>query len=160
MSSEACTLIFSSFPSWGFTKNEMKIYSWFHSYYECLWCLYSDYKNNHLFLLLLGISSVPVPNTPSLPFSVYVALWREGDIRRWRNSVQLTPEQHGFELSGSTYLWIFSINTQSALSFPKFHIHRFDQPRIETVLSIHRKESSGVEGQLYIFLYNILYKGP
>lgn len=47
--------------------------------------------------------------------------------------IQLTLEQHGFELCGSTYMCIFSIYAVTPLSPPiyGFYIHRFNQPWME-----------------------------
>ena len=38
-------------------------------------------------------------------FSAYECEW----LSRGRKALQLTPEQHGFELCGFIYIWIFSI---------------------------------------------------
>ena len=73
--------------------------------------------------------------------------------------IQLTFEQRGFELLGSTYLWIFPIYVQSALRIPGVRTHRFNQPRIKNSILIRGWESANVEGRLYALFCAALYKG-
>lgn len=49
-------------------------------------------------------------------------------------NTQLTIEQHRFQVHGSIYTWIFSINTQWAPLIPGFHMHVFNQLGIENSL--------------------------
>lgn len=47
------------------------------------------------------------------------------------HTTQLTIEQHRFQVHGSIYTRIFSINTQLAPLIPGFHVHLFNQLGIE-----------------------------
>lgn len=58
-------------------------------------------------------------------------------------NIQLTPEQHEFELHMSIYIHFFSINIELALCILEFCIHGFNQQWVETSifrlrLGIHR----------------------
>lgn len=53
----------------------------------------------------------------SLNFSLMILRRKSnGNTARYGYSVQLTLEQHGFELRGSTYTWIFSIKQSSPVN--------------------------------------------
>lgn len=41
---------------------------------------------------------------------------------KWHCVYTVDPEQHGFELQGSSYTWVF-FNIQSTFCIPEFHIH-------------------------------------
>lgn len=49
--------------------------------------------------------------------------------------IQLTLEQHKFELCRSTYMWIFSISKSLALHISRFCICNFNQPWIKNRIS-------------------------
>ena len=73
-----------------------------------------------------------------------------GGCNGWTLQIEVTLEHCRFELHGSTYIWIFSINIQWTPLMHGFRIHRFHQPLIEIFLC----------GWLNLWLWNHRSRGP